>query len=177
MNPQSWPEATVVILGDLGEGRSYADFVEDIRRACPTAKIVILGESSDFAQVRAALNAGVSGYLNKDATSAGLLKSLELVMDGGIALSRETVASWVCESARPTTTSARSDVLSSRESSVLRCLLDGDSNKHIARRYAMAESTVKVHVKSIFRKIGAKNRTQAAIWAMNHADMMSDARS
>src|SRR6476661_7035691 len=61
MNPQSWPEATVVILGDLGDSLTYAEYIADIRRACPTAKIVILGEPSDFAQVRAALNAGVSG--------------------------------------------------------------------------------------------------------------------
>jgi len=58
--------------------------------------------------------------------------------------------------------------LSPREKSVLRCLIEGDSNKCIARKIDIAEATVKVHVKAIFRKIGVQNRTQAAIWAINN---------
>jgi two-component system nitrate/nitrite response regulator NarL len=58
--------------------------------------------------------------------------------------------------------------LSARQQSILRCLVDGASNKTIARRMAMAEATVKVHVKAILRKIRVHNRTQAAIWAMNN---------
>jgi len=58
--------------------------------------------------------------------------------------------------------------LSAREEFVLRCLIGGDSNKAIARKMAIADATVKAHVKSILRKIRAQNRTQAAIWAMNN---------
>ena len=58
--------------------------------------------------------------------------------------------------------------LSPRENSILRCLIEGDSNKCIARKIDIAEATVKVHVKAILRKIRVQNRTQAAIWAMNH---------
>ena len=58
--------------------------------------------------------------------------------------------------------------LSPREKSILRCLIEGDSNKCIARKIDIAEATVKVHVKAILRKIRVQNRTQAAIWAMNH---------
>jgi two-component system nitrate/nitrite response regulator NarL len=58
--------------------------------------------------------------------------------------------------------------LSARERSILLCLVEGESNKVIARRIGIAESTVKVHVKTILRKIRAQNRTQAAIWAMNN---------
>ena len=57
--------------------------------------------------------------------------------------------------------------LSAREKCILRCLLDGDANKVIARKFDIAEATVKVHVKAILRKIRVQNRTQAAIWAMN----------
>jgi two-component system nitrate/nitrite response regulator NarL len=46
--------------------------------------------------------------------------------------------------------------------------MDGDSNKIIARKFDITEATVKVHVKAILRKIQAKNRTQAAIWASSH---------
>jgi two-component system nitrate/nitrite response regulator NarL len=62
--------------------------------------------------------------------------------------------------------------LSARQQSILRCLVQGDSNKTIARRMAMAEATVKVHVKAILRKIRVHNRTQAAIWAMSNGPFM-----
>jgi DNA-binding NarL/FixJ family response regulator len=58
--------------------------------------------------------------------------------------------------------------LSGRENSILRCLIDGDSNKAIARKFEIAEATVKVHVKAILRKIQVQNRTQAAVWGMNN---------
>src|SRR6185312_3176063 len=58
--------------------------------------------------------------------------------------------------------------LSPREKSILRCLIEGDSNKCIARKIGIADATVKVHVKAILRKIQVQNRTQAATWAMNH---------
>jgi len=58
--------------------------------------------------------------------------------------------------------------LSDREGQVLQCLVNGSSNKVIARDLAISEATVKVHVKGLMRKIRASNRTQAAIWAMNH---------
>ena len=51
---------------------------------------------------------------------------------------------------------------------VLRCLLHGHSNKIIARDLGITDSTVKVHLKAVLRKINASNRTQAAIWALNH---------
>jgi len=63
--------------------------------------------------------------------------------------------------------------LSPREKLILRCLVEGDSNKRIARRIDIAEGTVKVHIKAILRKIGARNRTQAAIWGMNDRSLAS----
>ena len=57
--------------------------------------------------------------------------------------------------------------LSAREKVVLRCIIGGCSNKAIARKIAISEATVKVHVKSILRKIRVHSRTQAAIWGMN----------
>jgi two-component system, NarL family, nitrate/nitrite response regulator NarL len=58
--------------------------------------------------------------------------------------------------------------LSSRQKLILNCLIEGDSNKTIARKIHITEATVKVHLKAILRKIRVHNRTQAAIWAMNN---------
>jgi len=63
--------------------------------------------------------------------------------------------------------------LSARQRSILHCLIQGDSNKTIARRMAIAEATVKVHVKAILRRIRVRNRTQAAIWAMSNGPFIS----
>jgi len=67
--------------------------------------------------------------------------------------------------------------LSPREKSILRCLIEGDSNKCIARKIDIAEATVKVHVKAILRKIRVHNRTQAAIWGVNHRSLTRPANS
>jgi len=65
--------------------------------------------------------------------------------------------------------------LSSRQKLILRCLIEGDSNKTIARKIHITEATVKVHLKGILRKIHVQNRTQAAIWAMNNGSSISTA--
>jgi DNA-binding CsgD family transcriptional regulator len=65
--------------------------------------------------------------------------------------------------------------LSAREKSILRCLIEGDSNKCIARKIDIAEATVKVHLKAILRKIRVHNRTQAAIWGMNNRSLTGPA--
>jgi two-component system nitrate/nitrite response regulator NarL len=61
-----------------------------------------------------------------------------------------------------------SEQLSAREIAILERIVRGDSNKTVARFFGIAEPTVKAHVKAIFRKVGASNRTQAAVWALNH---------
>jgi len=72
---------------------------------------------------------------------------------------------------RPSIKSASGDVarsLSRRETLILRMLIEGASNKVMARRLVITESTVKVHMKAILRKLRLQNRTQAAVWARNH---------
>ncbi len=59
-------------------------------------------------------------------------------------------------------------MLSPRERQVLNCLVEGMSNKMIARKLGVTETTVKLHVKNILRKINVRNRTQAAIWAIEN---------
>ena len=67
--------------------------------------------------------------------------------------------------------------LSPRERSILRCLVEGDSNKCIARKIDIAEATVKVHVKAILRKIRVQNRTQAAVWGMKNSSLTPTANN
>jgi two-component system nitrate/nitrite response regulator NarL len=73
-------------------------------------------------------------------------------------------------------TAAGAPNLSSREVEILRRLMEGESNKVIARKLAIAEATIKVHVKSVLRKVRVQNRTQAAMWAATHLSATSSSR-
>ncbi len=146
----------------------------------PSAKVVMLVEQYDIKQVLAAFHAGADAYLKKSISYEVLVKSLDLVMLGEaifpgaiLDLLRDHEASTgeskdVAVPEEPHGMGAAAKGLSVRETVILRCLMDGDSNKIIARKFDITEATVKVHVKAILRKIQAKNRTQAAIWASSH---------
>lgn len=147
----------------------------------PSAKVVMLIEEYDLKQVIAAFQSGADAYLKKSISHEVLVKSLDLVMLGEaifpgaiLELLREREAQADHAAAAPIAEechhemSAPAKGLSVRETVILRCLMDGDSNKIIARKFDITEATVKVHVKAILRKIQAKNRTQAAIWAASH---------
>jgi two-component system nitrate/nitrite response regulator NarL len=105
-----------------------------------------------------------------------LLKVLELTfmdMDQRVlfVFSKEALVTTAKASVEPRdyrlATSGQSP-LSPRERQVLIALAEGKSNKLIARQYGLSEATIKVHLKSVLRKIGKHNRTQAAIWAIEH---------
>ena len=68
-------------------------------------------------------------------------------------------------------TTAALPALSERERQVINGLIKGESNKTIARAFGIAEATVKVHMKAILRKVPCSNRTQVAIWALEHIDV------
>ena len=109
-----------------------------------------------------------------------LVKVLELVlMDQQIFAMGRLIAKAAIESAAKTAANNATNKvvgelcdstasLSPRERQVLISLAEGKSNKVIARQYNLAESTVKVHLKAVLRKLGKQNRTQAAIWAIEH---------
>ena len=94
---------------------------------------------------------------------------------------RPQIAAVLCKEVRNGVSDSASSMrnfhgLSDREEQILKDLIKGHSNKVIARKCACTESTVKVHVKSILRKIRVANRTQAAIWALEQGYGADDAK-
>jgi two-component system nitrate/nitrite response regulator NarL len=135
----------------------------------------------DLGFVKLARSAGVDGFCLSTSDREVLIKSLELVMLGEavlptsvmtLLLDMASVAVELNSQDKAGLGLDRSDPrlrkLSNRESQILNCLTEGAPNKVIARKLDVAEATVKVHVKSLLRKIGAANRTQAAMWATSH---------
>ena len=174
------------ILDASGDQDAVVGQVQLFREHRPTARIALLADHDRLSDnnIVAAFRAGADAYFLKP-TCDTFIKSLELVMLGETILppaflsmilgnigeaARGEVEKCSDVPKRPTVyagaSSAYSPRLSAREQSILRCLIDGDSNKSIARKNDIAEATVKVHVKAILRKIRVNNRTQAAIWAM-----------
>jgi two-component system, NarL family, nitrate/nitrite response regulator NarL len=149
-----------------------------VRRQCPEARIVALADRFDLGFVRLGYQAGVDGFCSAPSTLEILIKSLELVMLGEAVLPSGVLRAIVdgslqCLEQTPDDPRPRelkpSDLmdrkLSPREIQILNCLKEGAPNKAIARKLDITEATIKVHVKAILRKIGASNRTQAAMWA------------
>ncbi len=151
--------------------------LEGLKAKWPSARVVIFADHLEPAALIRAFRAGIDGVCAMNMDRGVLLKALELVMLGerfipasmGLALlSRNPEELRLLGGDNIVSLRADGDAnhrLSGRERQILRCLIDGASNKHIARQLGVAEATVKVHVKAILRKAKVSNRTQAAMWA------------
>ncbi|MQP66328.1 response regulator [Niveispirillum sp. SYP-B3756] len=161
-----------LVLLDLATGGDdEAEALRRLRHALPDARMVVLTSELCTRRLSSALEAGADGYLMKDLSSDALTQSLRLVMLGEKVfpthLAALLISGRVSTAPAPAMPTSRKG-LSQREVQILRCLLSGDSNKMIANQLSITEATVKVHLKSLLRKINASNRTQAAIWALNN---------
>lgn len=137
----------------------------------PDVSIIMLAHESESSMIARAFRSGVSGYVSSDICCASLIAMTKLV-----ALGEKVIPSHVVFDLAMLDTGshlANNDVriedanMSAREINILRGLIRGEPNKVISRRLNITEATVKVHVKSILRKLHVFNRTQAAIWAVS----------
>ncbi|WP_158045461.1 LuxR C-terminal-related transcriptional regulator [Skermanella pratensis] len=145
-----------------------------LRSSAAQARIVVLASELTSQILSGALQSGADGCLNKTMSCEALQRSLHLVMLGEAVFPR-SIADLLISNALEEVSLPPSaampplgNELSKREIEILRCLLGGQSNKAIARNLNITESTVKMHFKNVMRKIRAQNRTQAAVWAIQH---------
>lgn len=145
--------------------------VREIKAWLATAKIVCLVPEFDLDEMRGCFAVGASGYLLESISRDALRESLRLVDAGEKVFPSELALQFPAITAKAAIAEGVVRILpeaalSSREFEILQCLANGQSNKAIANNLAIAEATVKVHVKRILRKAHATNRTQAALWAI-----------
>ncbi len=148
----------------------------------PDCKIVFMAADCQSQMVAEAFHAGIDGYVGKHISCASLAEMLKLVALGEKMIPSQVVfdlASLKSDKGLGELKVTAGDAnLSDREVEILRGLIRGEPNKVISRRLTVTEATVKVHVKSILRKLGVMNRTQAAIWGMSRGLMeMAQARA
>jgi two-component system, NarL family, nitrate/nitrite response regulator NarL len=171
--------AIIVIDSENGNLNQTAESISRLRSLTPYCKVVLIAEANRPFDLPSVLALAPDGYILNVGSRSMLLRSLGMIctsnqrvfvfgtmpnehvdrvdFDNRPAVGYQSWSSYGLE------TNAR---LSHRECQVLICLARGETNKQIARLCHISAATVKVHLKAILRKTNAKNRTQAAIWAM-----------
>jgi two-component system, NarL family, nitrate/nitrite response regulator NarL len=164
----------LILLDNHLPGVRGVDAIAALKEAAPQAHVLMLTVSEDEDDLAAALQAGAEGYLLKTIDSDALTESIMKVMRGESVVSPEMTTKLVTAfrartpsgGANGAAPSSEPDSLSGREREILELITRGASNKLIARELDIAETTVKIHVQHILRKLGLTSRVQAAVYAV-----------
>jgi DNA-binding NarL/FixJ family response regulator len=153
---QCAPDVTVMDL--RLPGVNGFETIAAIRKLCKTAKIAVLSNYEGSEDIYRAIRNGAMAYLTKSASGEELVEAIVAVYRG---------LRYLPPSARDRLAERTSLVeLTPREHEVLNCITRGQSNRDIAQELRIAEKTVRIHVSSVLDKMGVRDRTQAAIYAI-----------
>jgi two-component system response regulator DevR len=181
------PEPDFEVVGHTGSGAAVADLVERSRpdvvlldarlpdvsgvevcrrlgRSHPDVAVVILTTYTDTGLVQECLLAGARGYVVKDVERFGLKESIRAVHRGQAVLAPQVAGQVIEHMRRPPPEGGRL-ALNASQVAILRLIRRGHSNREIAAEVHLSENTVKTHIQEIFRKLGVRNRVEAAIEA------------
>ncbi|MDP3744329.1 MAG: response regulator transcription factor [Methylotenera sp.] len=162
-----------VVLLDLHmPGTSGLEAIPLLREEVPQAQVIMLTVSEDADDLLEALRAGARGYLLKNIEMDFLLDSIRRAAAGESVMSTQMAGKLADTIRTPQSGSAKAGSnlgkLTPREREIIAMLASGASNKEIARTLDLAESTVKIHVQGILRKLNLASRVQAAVYAVEH---------
>ncbi|NVO07576.1 MAG: response regulator [Rhodoferax sp.] len=170
----------VILLDNHLPGVRGVDGIPALKDAYAGARILMLTVSENEDDLAAAMLAGADGYLLKTVETEQLCDSIEKVLAGECVISPDMMTKFVSAfrtkapvrredaqamAPQPAAEDAALESLSAREREILGLIARGDSNKLIARELDIAETTVKVHVQHIFRKLNLSSRVQVAVFA------------
>ena len=157
-----------LILLDLNmKGINGLETLRTLRDMGEDARIILLTVSNAPEDLIAAIRAGADGYILKDNDPDDILSLIGNAMQGQTAISPELASLLAAALREESVTEQRSQAsLTERESAILKCLAAGMSNKLIARELDIMESTVKVHVRNLLKKLKFRSRVEAAVWAV-----------
>ncbi len=148
-------------------GMNGLDTLDKMRQTSLSGRIVVFSVSNHEDDVVTALKRGADGYLLKDMEPEDLLAALHNAAAGKMVLS-EALTPVLAASLRESRPSGDRDIqsLTPRERDIIKLIAEGLPNKVIARRLNITESTVKVHVKHLLKKMRLKSRVEAAVWVL-----------
>lgn len=160
-------QAPDLILMDINmPGTDGLVATQVIKREFPSTKVIALTicEGDEVLQM---VKAGVSAYVLKDVVGSDLIQTIHKVMEGEVVI-HPRVANYLVQELTRTDKKKDDLKLTRREKDILEMLVKGNSNREMAEAMFISEKTVKNHLTSIFRKLGVKDRTQAAVFALRH---------
>ncbi len=163
----------LILLDNHMPGVNGVDALPALQEAAPAARILMLTVSEDGADLAAALRVGAAGYLLKTAEGDALVSAIVRTIQGESVVAPEMTSKLVAayrgtaapEATAITAPASPLDGLSPRERDILRGIAQGASNKEIGRDLGIAETTVKIHVQHILRKLNVTSRVHAAVIA------------
>lgn len=166
----------LILLDNHLPGVRGVDALPGLREVAPASRVLMLTVSEDSEDLAAALRGGAQGYVLKSIESDALLAAIQQCVAGESVISPELTGKLVQALRSSDRTSATGEehapdalaVLSPREREIVTQIARGASNKEIARTLDIAETTVKIHVQHILRKLGLSSRVQAAVYASEH---------
>lgn len=152
----------VILMDLIMPGLDGISAIEILRAELPNTEIIALTSVLEDEKVLGAIRAGAIGYLLKDTRAEDLIRAIKAAAMGQVQLSPQAAARLVREVRAP----ENPEVLTQRETDVLRLIAKGYSNKEIANELVVGEKTVKTHVSNILSKLAVSSRTQAALFAI-----------
>jgi len=163
------PDPFQLFLLDYHMPGMSGDALRQLAGEFPGVPIAVVSGTANAADVRTVIQAGARGFIPKTATGTHLLHALQLLLAGGTSVPADLLFPENSESSQTESAAAESApwvaMLTSRELDVLRGVMRGLPNKQIGRELELTEVTIKVHLRGIFRKIGARTRSEAAVIA------------
>jgi DNA-binding NarL/FixJ family response regulator len=158
------PDVTIVDLAMPGMGGLAA--IPELRRAAPHTAILVFTMHHNTAYVHEAMRAGARGYVLKSAPKEELLAAIRALTAGGGYLQPAITGTVLRRLLSDTRVAGGRSPITAREVQILEAVADGKSNKEIAGALAIAEDTVKTHLRNLFEKLGAADRAQAVAIAL-----------
>lgn len=162
-----------VILLDLNmPGLSGLEVLQILSQDIPDCAVIVLTVSEEGDELAQALRNGAQGYLVKNIDADVLVEGIrqaargEAVIDHG--MTAKLVDQFRSQAATPVASEAQRNKLTAREMQVTQLLARGASNKVIARELDVSESTVKIHVQNVLKKLNLNSRVQIAVYAVEH---------
>jgi DNA-binding NarL/FixJ family response regulator len=134
-----------------------------IKASWPEIDVIAVTSFIEEGRIRAALQAGATGYLLKDADAADVVDAIRAAVAGEVRLDPSVAAALAASLRTPPSVG---ESLTPREREVVTLVAEGRTNREIGRRLGVAERTARTHVSNILAKLGLASRTQAAMWAV-----------
>ena len=161
-SPTGSPSCVVLYAGCMEE--SCVDGMGRIRELYPGVPLLVLGSQLDLALAWATLKNGADGFVHAQMHPKQVLSAVEVVQKGELAAPRQLLGYFLSQNENP-----KIGDLSARQREILELVVEGLSNAQIAGRLYLSESTIKQHLRAVYKVLGVRNRTEAAKTMREHA--------